>query len=184
MRIGVVALSFAALSLAGAAHAADGGGDKASQVERGKHLVKAGGCSDCHTPHKLGPNGPEEDETMAYAGHPQGLTMPPAPQLPPGPWVFAGAGTFTAWSGPWGVSFTRNLTPDKETGIGDWNEQNFVDTVRSGRRMGKGRPVLPPMPIPAMQNYSDDELKAMFAYFMSLKPIKNAVPEPIPPAGH
>ena len=154
----------------------------AEKVARGKYLVRTSGCSDCHTPHKAGPAGPEADETRAYSGHPQDLTMPPAPQLPPGPWVFAGSGTFTAWSGPWGVSFTRNLTADKETGLGGWTEQNFVDTIRTGRRMGKGRPILPPMPIPAIQNYTDEDLRAIFAYLQSLPPVKNAVPEPLPPA--
>ena len=48
--------------------------------------------------------------------------------------------------------------------------------------MGKGRPVLPPMPLPAVSQFTDDELKAMFAYLQSIPAIKNAVPEPLPPA--
>ena len=54
--------------------------------------------------------------------------------------------TNTAWAGPWGVSFTANLTPDKETGLGDWTEEQFIATMRTGKHQGKGRPVLPPMP--------------------------------------
>ena len=58
----------------------------------------------------------------------------------------------------------------------------FIDTIRSGRRMGKGRPLLPPMPVPALNAATDDELKAVFAYLQSIPAIKNAVPEPLPPA--
>ena len=116
------------------------------------------------------------------SGHPAAHVMPRAPELPAGPWAIAVAGDLTAWSGPWGVTFTRNLTPDKKTGLGDWTEQNFIDTIRTGKKMGKGRPTLPPMPIPGINNYTDDELRAIFAYLKSVPPISNAVPEPIPPA--
>ena len=60
---------------------------KAAQIARGKYLVDIMGCHDCHTPMKMGPNGPEWDMTRALSGHPEELVMPPAPALPPGPWV-------------------------------------------------------------------------------------------------
>lgn len=150
-------------------------------VELGKYLVNSMGCHDCHTPWKLGPQGPEPDMTRALTGHPQDLVMPPAPTLPPGPWIASFAATNTAWAGPWGVSFTANLTPDKETGLGDWTEEQFVSTIRTGKHQGKGRPVLPPMPWPAYKNLNDPELKAIFAYLRSLTPVKNRVPQPIDP---
>lgn len=150
-------------------------------VELGKYLVNSMGCHDCHTPWKLGPQGPEPDMTRALTGHPQDLVMPPAPALPPGPWMASFAATNTAWAGPWGVSFTANLTPDKETGLGDWTEEQFVATIRTGKHQGKGRPVLPPMPWPAYKNLNDPELKAIFAYLRSLAPVKNRVPQPIDP---
>jgi mono/diheme cytochrome c family protein len=87
----------------------------------------------------------------------------------------------TAWSGPWGVSFTRNLTPDSDTGIGKWTEQNFIDTIRNGKAMGKGRPLLPPMPWPMYRNLTDEDLKAMYAYLKTIQPVKNRVPEPLAP---
>src|SRR5262245_23203282 len=90
----------------------------AGLVARGKYLVTFGGCHDCHTPWVMGPRGPQPDMTRALSGHPSSLAMPPAPVLPPGPWVWSAAGTNTAFAGPWGVSFTANLTPDKETGLG------------------------------------------------------------------
>lgn len=71
--------------------------------------------------------------------------MPPAPQLQ-APWEMAGAGTNPAWAGPWGVSYTANLTPDAETGLGKWTVKDFKATIRTGRHMGRGRAILPPMP--------------------------------------
>ena len=161
------------------------GEDKPDQklANRGKYLVNAMGCNDCHTPWKMGPKGPEPDMTRFLSGHPQDMALPPAPAAPPGPWIGAFAATMTAWSGPWGVSFTRNLTSDKETGLGDWTEQNFIATIRTGKRMGKGRDLLPPMPWFAYKNLSDNDLKSIFAYLRTIPVVKNKVPEPMPPAG-
>lgn len=151
------------------------------KVARGQYLVTTAGCHDCHTPFKEGPNGAEPDMTRMLSGHPQNLIMPSAPKLPEGPWLVTAAATNTAWSGPWGVSFTANLTPDRETGIGKWTLQNFVDTIRTGRHLGRGRPVLPPMPIPVYKNFTDADLTAIFAYLQTVPAISNRVPEPLPP---
>jgi len=151
------------------------------RVERGRYLVNTTGCMDCHTPMKMGPNGPERDMDRHLSGHPQQfvITAPVAP--PAGPWVAVIAATATAVSGPWGVSFSANLTPDDETGLGRWSEQDFVQTIRTGRHLGRGREVLPPMPIPVYSQMNDDDLKAVFAYLKSLPPIRNKVPEPLAP---
>ena len=156
-----------------------------SQVARGKYLVSIMGCHDCHTPWKLGPKGAEPDMSRALSGHPEDLAMPPAPDLGKGPWVWAGAGTNTAFAGPWGVSFTANLTPDAETGLGKWTSKTFLQTLRTGKHEGVGRPILPPMPWPVYRQATDDDLQAIFAYLQSLPPIHNKVPQPIDPAeGH
>lgn len=152
-----------------------------SPVERGKYLVSAMLCNDCHTPAKPGPNGVEPDMSRALSGHPQDLVMPPPPKLPEGPWVWIGAGTNTAFAGPWGVSFTANLTPDPETGLGRWTPEMFMSALRTGRHEGKGRPILPPMPYRMIASLDDDDLRAIFAYLQSLKPVKNRVPAPIDP---
>jgi hypothetical protein len=154
----------------------------ANPALRGKLLVTTSGCHDCHTPMKMGAHGPERDFSRALSGHPAELVMPPAPELPAGPWMFTAAATMTAWSGPWGVSFTANLTPDKDTGIGTWTKQTFIDTIRNGRHMGAGRPLLPPMPAAAIAQMSDDDLGAIYAYLATLPPINNKVPAPILPA--
>ena len=117
----------------------------------------------------------------ALTGHPEGLVMPPAPALPPGPWLWIGAATNTAFAGPWGVSFTANLTPDPETGLGKWTAQNFVEAMRTGRHQGRGRQILPPMPWESYAKMTDADLKAVFAYLRSIPAIRNHVPDPIPP---
>lgn len=176
-----IAAAFACFALSGSALAADPGKPSADRVARGKYLVTTSGCNDCHTPWKMGANGPEPDYSRMLSGHPEKMELPPAPQ-PVGPWIVSAAATNTAWSGPWGVSFTANLTPDPETGLGKWTLRNFVDTIRTGRHMGRGRPILPPMPIPMYKNFSDEDLEAIYSYLRTIPPVKNAVPEPLPPA--
>jgi mono/diheme cytochrome c family protein len=153
----------------------------AAAVERGRYLVSTSACHDCHTPWKMGPKGPEPDMGRMLSGHPQDFAVPPPPKLQ-APWIAAFAETNTAWAGPWGVSFTANLTPDKDTGLGKWTLRNFTETIRTGRHMGRGRPVLPPMPIPVYRNFNDADLAAIYAYLQSIPPIANRVPEPLPAA--
>ena len=172
----------AILAIATGVSAATSPAATGDQAARGKYLVTVGGCNDCHTPWKMGPTGPEPDMTRMLSGHPSDLKLPPAPQLPEGPWVTSVAGSMTAWSGPWGVSFTANLTPDPETGIGKWSEKDFMDTIRTGRHLGRGRQILPPMPWFNYAKMTDEDLRAVFAYLKTIPPIRNRVPEPLPPA--
>jgi hypothetical protein len=153
----------------------------AARIERGAHLVRSMGCNDCHTPWKVGPHGPEPDMSRALTGHPADLVMPAPPTLPPGPWTWVAAGTNTAFAGPWGVSFTANLTPDAETGLGKWTEETFIQTMKTGRHEGKGRKLLPPMPYPIVAALGDEDMRSLFAYLQSLPPVKNRVPQPIDP---
>ncbi len=164
------------------ASAADASKAPSDLVARGNYLVNTSGCHDCHTPFKMGPNGAEPDMTRMLSGHPETLAMPAAPKLPPGPWLITAAGTNTAWSGPWGVSFTANLTPDADTGLGEWTLRNFMDTIRTGRHMGRGRAVLPPMPIPVYNNFTDADLESIYSYLRTIPAVKNRVPEPWAPA--
>ena len=180
----ILLLTIATLSLAGLVLAADDSPKpqtQASLVARGKYLVTFGGCNDCHTPLKMGPNGPEPDMTKFLSGHPADTKLPP-PDLKPGPWFAATAG-MTAWTGPWGISYAANLTPDIGTGIGIWTEDMFIKTMRTGKHMGQGRPILPPMPWQASASLTDDDLKAMFAYLRTVTPVKNTVPQPLGPDG-
>ena len=150
-----------------------------SEARRGEHLVVIGGCHDCHTPTKLGPGGPVPDTSRMLSGHPETLDVPQAPALP-APWMMVAASSFTAFAGPWGVSFAANLTPDRETGLGGWTEQNFIEAMRTGHHLGRGRPILPPMPWAVVAQHTDSELKAIWAYLQRVPPIRNQVPGPRP----
>jgi mono/diheme cytochrome c family protein len=152
------------------------------RVARGRYLVSTSGCMDCHTPLKMGPQGPEPDMNRVLSGHPETLKIASAPVVPEGPWMMIASVTNTAFAGPWGVSFTANLTPDPETGLGRWTVDDFKATIRTGRHLGRGREILPPMPIPAYSNFSDPDLEAVFDYLRTLPPVKNHVPEPSAPS--
>jgi hypothetical protein len=152
-----------------------------SPVERGQYLVTVVGCNDCHTPMKMGANGPEPDMTRLLSGHPQELKLKP-PKLPTDGWMFVGSSTLTAFAGPWGITYAINLTPDQSTGIGAWTEDLFVGAMRTGKHMGASRPIQPPMPWPWYAKMTDDDLKAMYAYLRSIPPISNQVPAYEPPA--
>ncbi len=151
------------------------------RVERGRYLVSTSACHDCHTPWIMGAEGPEPDMSRALSGHPQDIVLTPAPELGDGPWGMVASATNTAFAGPWGVSFTANLTPDENTGIGVWTEDIFVNTIRSGRHWGAARPILPPMPWQVYRQMTDDDLKSIYAYLRTIQPHQNRVPEPVPP---
>ena len=158
---------------------------KAKMIERGKHIVSTSACHDCHTPKIFTKDGPILDTTRLLSGHPAGDSTGDAPQgvFGPGKWGAITNNHFTKWVGPWGTSFTRNLTPDTLTGLGSWTEDMFIKAIRNGKDMGEGRPILPPMPWPEYRHFTDDELKSIFAYLKSLPPVSNAVPDPISPTG-
>lgn len=154
----------------------------ASLIERGRYLTTFGGCNDCHTPLKMGPEGPDPDFSRLLSGHPEETKLPPPPNLENSPWFAATAG-MTAWTGPWGISYAANLTPDENTGLGIWTETMFIKALRTGKHMGESREILPPMPWQTIGQLTDEDLKAVFAYLRSIPAIKNRVPEPIAPGG-
>lgn len=153
---------------------------KKGQIRRGEYLVNAIGCGDCHSP-KL--HGMAPDPSLLLSGHPAAQALPPRPKgiLGLGKWGAVASNDFTAWAGPWGVSFASNLTPDKDSGLGSWTAEMFVKTIRTGKHLGVGRDLLPPMPWPDFAGMTDADLEAIFAYLQSLKPIRNHVPAPLPP---
>jgi hypothetical protein len=151
----------------------------ADVTKRGEYLVRYGGCGDCHTPRIMGPEGPEPDLKRFLAGHPQDVVLPAPPEPVSGPWSIVSAG-LTAWSGPWGISYAPNLTPDVDTGLGIWTEQMFMNAMRSGRHFGVGRPILPPMPWENVGVLTDDDLKAVYAYLRTIPAVENLVPDSVP----
>ena len=164
------------LGATASAQTADG-----TTVARGAYLVHGMGCADCHTPLKIGAQGPEPDLARGLSGHPQGMLLQ-APTLPAGsPWAWGATGTNTAFWGPWGVSYAANLTPDA-TGLKDWTAEQFVQAMRTGKHAGSGRPLMPPMPWPAFGQLNDADLHAMFSYLMAQPAVPNRVPDYLPPA--
>jgi mono/diheme cytochrome c family protein len=149
---------------------------------RGRYLVTLGGCNDCHTPKLLRPTGPVPDSSRFLAGHPADAKVPPVPPgvLGPDRWGALVSPGLTAWAGPWGVSFTANLTPDA-SGLGSWTVEQFIQTMRTGKHLGIGRPILPPMPWYDIGQLTDEDLRAIFVYLRTVKPVQNAVPAPLPP---
>jgi mono/diheme cytochrome c family protein len=160
-------------------------GPPADEIARGKYLATFGGCADCHTAKVMTEHGPAPDASRMLAGH---FATTPLPKITPGvvgpspkQWGAMTNSDLTAWVGPWGVSFAANLTPDKTTGLGNWTPEQFIATMRTGKHLGVGRPLLPPMPFFDVAVLTDSDMKAVFAYLGSLKPIVNQVPAPIPP---
>ncbi|HEY1325416.1 MAG TPA: diheme cytochrome c-553 [Casimicrobiaceae bacterium] len=181
-RWSAAALALTLLHAAGAS-AADKTAKASGDVKRGRYLVSYGGCHDCHTPKKMTPEGPQPDMSRALSGHPANAPLAPVPKeaLGPGKWTAVANEHFTAWAGPWGVSFAANLTPDKRTGLGNWTVEQFIKTMRTGKHFGAGRPILPPMPWFNVDVLTDADLRAVFAYLMTLEPVDNPVPPPVPP---
>lgn len=125
-----------------------------SPVERGKYLVTIGGCSDCHTPGTfLG----HPDMSKFLGGSDVGFAIP-------------GLGVFPG----------RNLTPDKETGLGTWTTAQIVKAFTTGV-LPDGRTLAPVMPYAALAHLAHSDALAIAAYLKSLKPVHNAVAGPFGP---
>jgi hypothetical protein len=156
-------------------------GSQQAMIERGEYLVNAIGCHDCHSPKIMTPHGPEPDPERLLSGYPSTMPLPRINKDALQQWVLFNQ-ELTSAAGPWGVSFAANLTSD-ETGIGNWTEAQFINAIRHGKYKGLdgSRDLLPPMPWPMYRNLSDDDLKSIFAYLKSTRPIQNLVPAPIAP---
>jgi len=130
-----------------------------TRLERGAYLVNSlGACGNCHTP--------RDAKNQPVAGM-----------------ELAGGREFDIEIahivGP-------NITPDKETGIGEWTEGQIVSALRNGKRPD-GSILGPPMPVEMYRNLSDRDAEAIAAYLKSLKPVSHKVARstykiPLPPA--
>lgn len=151
-------------------------------IALGKYLVHTSACDDCHTPKIFTDDGRMIlDTTRLLSGHPQDQVVPSLEKSALKMDWIASNMNLTTWVGPWGVSYSANLTPDNATGIGTVTEEMFIKTMRDGKLKGVGRTLLPPMPWEVYRLKTDEDLKAMYAYLMSIKPIRNQVPLPVPP---
>ncbi len=151
-------------------------------IKHSEYLVTIMGCDDCHSPKKMGPNGPEIIPELRLSGFQSTNSVVTFDS----PLIKEGFGMFypdlTGAAGPWGVSYAGNLTPDP-TGIGTWSEEQFKRALTEGKFKGieGSRMLLPPMPWFNYTGLKDEDVSAIFAYLKSLKPVNNIVPPPIPP---
>ena len=150
--VGAIALAIVA-SCASNQSATKGPMSEADKLARGKYLVTVGGCDDCHTPGTLYGT---PDTTRRLSGSELG------------------------WEGPWGVTYPRNLTPDAETGLGNYSADDIVRAIRTGQRLD-GSPMLPPMPWPNYAQMTDEDLQAVAAYLKSLPAVSHKMPERLSP---
>ena len=154
----------------------------AERVKRGEYLVTIMGCNDCHSAKRMGAQGPEVIPELMLSGYPSDRPVAKFTDK----MIKQGFAQFypdlTAAAGPWGISFAANLTPD-ETGIGNWTEEQFKKALTQGKSKGLdgGRMLLPPMPWVNYATMADTDVKAVFAYLKSLKPVNNLAPQPITP---
>ncbi len=124
------------------------------QAERGKYLVELGGCTDCHTPGNfLG----HPDLARYLGGSDVGFGIP-------------GHGVFVP----------PNLTPDKETGLGNWTEQQIVTAITTGERPD-GRMLAPVMPWMGLSHLTKSDALAIAAFLKSIPAVKNKVAGPFGP---
>jgi mono/diheme cytochrome c family protein len=125
-----------------------------SLTERGKYLVTLAGCNDCHTPgYFFG----KPDMARYLGGSDVGFEIP-------------GLGVFPG----------RNITPDKETGIGDWTDAQIAAALTTGKRPD-GRELAPIMPYHSFSYLSKDDVAAIVAFLRSVPPVKHAVEGPFKP---
>lgn len=155
---------------------------KKLQIEGGRILTIEQGCVYCHSPKVLVDDDLVPDPTKLFSGHPSNEKLPDIPEglIGPKKWFGLYTANFTAWGGPWGVSYAANLTPDKETGIGNWKVENFISVIRLGIHSSLARTLMPPMPWDEISELSDEHLNAIFQYLRTVMPIKNKVPESSP----
>jgi len=125
-----------------------------AEIARGKYLVTIASCNDCHTPgYFLG----KPDFSRTLGGSDVGFTIP-------------GLGAFL---GP-------NLTPDKETGLGNWSDDQIISAITAGMTP-EGRKLAPIMPYAALSHLTSDDAHAIVAYLRSLPPVNNKVSGPFGP---
>lgn len=150
----------------------------AAMRQRGAYLMTVLDCHGCHSPRdERGGMIPGRELT----GHPEGAPLPEwSPSMLERNALVTIAPTLTAYAGPFGVSVAPNLTPDKETGIGTLTADELIRSWRTGTHWKHDRPVMPPMPVPAYAGLTDQDIRSLHAFLMTLPPVRNKAPESQP----
>lgn len=160
-----VVLGVVSLGVGGVAASPSAQGDLVAQ---GKYLATVSGCVGCHTP--LQPQfadakniTPADRVTMSLSARDALDTSR----------LLAGGQTFNL--GPAGVLFTANLTPDPETGIGKWTDEELKTSIRTGAsRAGRLQHAI--MPYRTYNNMAESDINAIVAYLRSVPAVKNTLP--------
>lgn len=155
-------------------------------IEKGKIITEIFGCVDCHSPKIKEGEFWVNDPDKLFSGHPQDNVLPNFPPDIIGPDKWRGLFTdgMTAWGGPWGISYSSNLTPDSKTGIGKLTEENFLSILNIGIHSNMNRKLMQPMPWKEISELEDEDLKAVYKYLRTVKPVKNKVPDSVPLQNH
>ncbi|WP_028980363.1 c-type cytochrome [Sporocytophaga myxococcoides] len=151
-----------------------------SLLKRGEYLVTIMACADCHSPKMKTDQGFVPDPDLTLSGHPSHKQLKDIDTSLTRTWaIFSEEGTASA--GPWGVSYAANITSDP-TGIGEWTQEQFNRAMKQGKYKGieKARTLQPPMPWPSFAVLRDEDLKAIFTFLKSTKPIRNVPPDSKP----
>ena len=126
-----------------------------AEAERGGYLARIMDCTGCHTPGALAG---KPDAIRYLGGSDIGFQIP---QL--------------------GVFYPPNITPDPETGLGEWTKEEIVAAVRTGVRPD-GRELAPIMPWRSYAALSDEDARALATYLKSLSPVRHRAPGPFGPS--
>ena len=151
-------------------------------LEHGEYIPSIAGCIDCHTPFQAEYQDPAQMslDQFRLLSFNLGATQDRKDKL------LAGGRPFDL--GPAGVLLTRNITPDQETGIGSWSDEQIILAIKTGIS-SDGKLLFPVMPYHVYSTMADEDLHALVAYLRSIKPVNNSIPKstistegfPIPP---
>ena len=138
-------------------------------VSHGKYIATLAGCTSCHTPLKPEFQNPQElsleqIRTLAF----DDLQASDETRL------LAGGRGFDL--GPAGIVFSRNITPDEETGIGTWTDDQIKVAMKTGIDH-EGQLLFPVMPYHVYNGMADEDVDAVIAYIHTVQPVKNEIPE-------
>lgn len=127
--------------------------DKSNPVEYGKYVVSAAGCNDCHTQQIKG-----EFQMDKYLAGGQEFNLPGNITIRP-----------------------ANITPDAETGIGNWAKEQFIKKFKSFKQPEYVPPPVKEgefntiMPWTVLANMTEEDLSAVYDYLRTIAPVKNKV---------
>jgi len=138
-------------------------------LDHGKYIATIAGCTDCHTPLKPEYNKPPQElslEQIQNIAFNANLVLDETK-------ILSGGRPFDL--GPAGILFTRNLTPDEETGVGSWSDDQLKIAIKTGID-NEGQVLFPVMPYHVFNGMADADLEAVIAYIRSVEPVSNQVP--------